>query len=163
MVKFQTNINAFHTLRDPKLHIWTSAFWERVPQSAGRQKTWCQEIMSTEPRHWMVLARRSCTTCMCSAEAWWWQCPSTALHRHDQLAKYHPVPWLRWHNVSWHQVFCYWGPWFLVLGSLLFVANCCYLVLMVCKKGFHKRLPKIGLGSQSSSDILPSAAVETSL
>ena len=33
------------------------------------------------------------------------QCPSTALHRHDQLAKYHPVPWLRWHNVSWHQVF----------------------------------------------------------
>ena len=25
-------------------------------------------------------------------------------HRHDQLAKYHPVPWLRWHNVSWHQV-----------------------------------------------------------
>ena len=32
-------------------------------------------------------------------------CPSTALHRHDQLAKYHPVPWLRWPNVSWHQVF----------------------------------------------------------
>ena len=30
---------------------------------------------------------------------------STALHRHDQLAKYHPVLWLRWHNVSWHQVF----------------------------------------------------------
>ena len=28
-----------------------------------------------------------------------------ALHRHDQLAKYHPVPWLRGHNVSWHQVF----------------------------------------------------------
>ena len=22
-------------------------------------------------------------------------CLSTALHRHDQLAKYHPVPWLR--------------------------------------------------------------------
>ena len=32
-------------------------------------------------------------------------CPSTALHRHDQLAKHHPVPWLRWPNVSWHQVF----------------------------------------------------------
>ena len=32
-------------------------------------------------------------------------CPSTALHRHDQLPKYHPVPWLRWPNVSWHQVF----------------------------------------------------------
>ena len=32
-------------------------------------------------------------------------CPSTALHRHDKLAKYHPVPWLRWPNVSWHQVF----------------------------------------------------------
>ena len=33
-------------------------------------------------------------------------CPSTALYRHDQLAKYHPVPWLRWPNgpnVSWHQ------------------------------------------------------------
>ena len=76
---------------------------------------------------------------------WYWlseapssPCLSTALHRHDQLAKYHPVPWLRWHNVSWHQVFCYWGPWFLVLGSLLFVANCvaiccwlcCYLLLI---------------------------------
>ena len=22
-------------------------------------------------------------------------CPSTALHSHDKLAKYHPVPWLR--------------------------------------------------------------------
>ena len=32
-------------------------------------------------------------------------CLSTALHRHDQLAKYHPVLWLRWPNVSWHQVF----------------------------------------------------------
>ena len=30
---------------------------------------------------------------------------SAALHSHDQLAKYHPVPWPRWHNVSWHQVF----------------------------------------------------------
>ena len=28
-----------------------------------------------------------------------------ALHRHDQVAKYHPVPWLRWPNVSWRQVF----------------------------------------------------------
>ena len=34
---------------------------------------------------------------------------STALHRHDQLAKYHPVPWLRWPNVFWHRVFCCWG------------------------------------------------------
>ena len=32
---------------------------------------------------------------------------STALHRHDQLAKYHPVPWRRWHDVSWHQVFAF--------------------------------------------------------
>ena len=32
-------------------------------------------------------------------------CLSTALYRHDQPAKYHPVPWLRWHNASWHQVF----------------------------------------------------------
>ena len=32
-------------------------------------------------------------------------CPSTALHKHDQLAQYHPVPWLRWPNISWHQVF----------------------------------------------------------
>ena len=31
---------------------------------------------------------------------------------------------------------------YLLLMVLLFVANCCYLVLMVCKKGFHKRLPK---------------------
>ena len=30
-------------------------------------------------------------------------CPSTALHRHDQLAKYHPVPWLRCPNVSWYE------------------------------------------------------------
>ena len=38
------------------------------------------------------------------------------MHRHDQLAKYHPVPWLRWPNVSWHQVFCYWGYSRWVLG-----------------------------------------------
>ena len=37
-----------------------------------------RDIMSSEPRHWMVFS---------------------------QLAKYHPVLWLRWHNVSWHQVF----------------------------------------------------------
>ena len=31
------------------------------------------------------------------------------LHRHDHLAKCHPVPWLRCH-VSWHQVCCYHVP-----------------------------------------------------
>ena len=50
-----------------------------------------RDIMSSEPRHWMVFGQLPCL--------------STALHRHDQLAKYHPVPWLRWYNVSWHQVF----------------------------------------------------------
>ena len=46
-------------------------------------------------------------SCLCSAvlRHGGGGCLSTALHRHDQLAKYHPVPWLRWHNVSWHQVF----------------------------------------------------------
>ena len=42
-------------------------------------------------------------SCLCSAVlGHGGGCPSTALHRNDQLAKYHPVPWLR---VSWHQVF----------------------------------------------------------
>ena len=47
-------------------------------------------------------------SCLCSAvlgHGGSGGCLSTALHRHDQLAKYHLVPWLRWHNVSWHQVF----------------------------------------------------------
>ena len=57
-----------------------------------------RDIMSFEPRHWIVFGQLPMPV-QCCAEA-------PALHRHGQLAKYHPVPWLRWHNVSWHQVFC---------------------------------------------------------
>ena len=53
-------------------------------------------------------------SCLCSAVLRHGGGGASTQHcnRHDQLAKYDPVPWLRWHNVSWHQVFCYWGCWF---------------------------------------------------
>ena len=50
--------------------------------------------MSSEPRHWMVLGQLVMAA-QCCAEAWRRRCLSTALHSHDQLAKYHPSPWLR--------------------------------------------------------------------
>ena len=69
------------------------------PQPSGKRKTWCQE-----------------TLCYLSQGTGWylatWSCLCSAVLRHGgggclstALAKYHPVPWLRWHNVSWHQVF----------------------------------------------------------
>ena len=84
--------------------------WDQIPEKlsvptpSGRQKTWCQE----------TLCRLSQGTgrylaswpCLCSAVLRHPPppCLSTALHRHDQLDKYHPVPRLRWPNVSWHQI-----------------------------------------------------------
>ena len=51
---------------------------------------------------------------------------------------------------------------YLLLMVLLFVANCCYLVLMVCKKGFHKRLPKvIGVDAESGVAAQPVGFEET--
>ena len=72
-----------------------------------------RDIMSSEPRHWMVFVQLVMSV-QCCAEARR-RCLSTALHSHDKIAKYHPVPWLGWHNVSWHQIFCnqpalmFWG------------------------------------------------------
>ena len=79
--------------------------WHLSPQPSGRRKTWCQETLChlRQGTGWYLAS----WSCLCSAVLGHGGggCPSTALHRHDQLAKYHPVPWLRWHNVSWHQVF----------------------------------------------------------
>ena len=58
-----------------------------VPTPSGRQKTWCQATLYH----------------LSQSPGWYL---STALHRHYQLAKYHPVLWLRCHNVSWHEVVC---------------------------------------------------------
>ena len=72
---------------------------------SGRWKTWCQEALChlSQSTGWYLAS----WLCLCSAVLRHPPppCLSTARHRHDQLAKYHPVPWLRWHNVSWHQVF----------------------------------------------------------
>ena len=72
---------------------------------SGRRKTWCQETLGhlSQGTGWYLAS----WSCLCSAVLGHGGggCPSTALHRHDQLAKYHPMPWLRWPNVSWHQVF----------------------------------------------------------
>ena len=53
--------------------------------------------MTSEPRHWMEFGHLVMSV-QCSAEALLPPCLSTALHRThrpDQVAKYHPVPWLR--------------------------------------------------------------------
>ena len=63
-----------------------------------------RDIVSSEPRHWMVFGQLVMPV-QCCARHGGGGCLNTALHRHNQLAKYHLVPWLRWHNVSWHQVF----------------------------------------------------------
>ena len=68
-------------------------------QNDVEEKIWCWEILCHLVFGQLVMLVQCC------AEA-----PplylSIALHRHDQVAKNHPVPWLRWHNASWHQVFC---------------------------------------------------------
>ena len=64
-------------------------------QLSGKQKTRCQETLChLSQGTGLYLASWSC---LCSAVLGHPPppCPSTALHRHDQLAKYHPVPWLR--------------------------------------------------------------------
>ena len=69
------------------------------------QKTWCQETLChlSQGAGW-YLASWSCL-CNVVLRHGGGGCLSTALHRHGQLAEYNPVPWLRWHNVSWHQIF----------------------------------------------------------
>ena len=69
-------------LHDARYILSASLRWNRLCLNAD-----CQNAK----RHFVILAK--------------------ALHRHDQLAKHHPEPWLSWHNVSWHQVFCHWGCW----------------------------------------------------
>ena len=74
-------------------------------QPSGRRKTWCQETLChLSQSTGGYLASWSCR-CSAALRNGGGGCLSTALHRHNQLTKYHPVPWLRWHNVSWHQVF----------------------------------------------------------
>ena len=54
-----------------------------------------RDIMSSEPRDWMVFGQFVMPV-QCCAKA-----PAAAAPlRHDQLAKYHTVPWLSGHNVS---------------------------------------------------------------
>ena len=48
-----------------------------------------RDIVSSEPRHWMVFGQLVMPV-ECCAEAPPPPCLSTALHGHDQLAKYHP-------------------------------------------------------------------------
>ena len=47
-----------------------------------------RDIMSSEPRHWMVFGQLVMAV-QCCAEGRRRRCLSTALHSHEQLAKYH--------------------------------------------------------------------------
>ena len=53
-----------------------------------------RDIMSPEPRHWMVFAQLVRAVQCCAEARPPPPCLSTALHSHDQMAKCHPVPWL---------------------------------------------------------------------
>ena len=81
---FRSNAVIFINLILQKFFIWTSNFQENGSWTVRK----AEDLI---PRDWILNPPPPCL--------------STALHRHDQVAKYHPVPWLRWHNVSWHQVF----------------------------------------------------------
>ena len=73
-------------------------------QPSGKRKIWCQETLChLSQGTGLYLAS---WPCLCSAVLRHPPppCLSTTWHRHDQLAKYHPASWLRWRNVSWHQV-----------------------------------------------------------
>ena len=64
-----------------------------------------RDIMSSEPRQWMVQVYLASWSCLCSPvpRHSGGGCLSTALHRHNQLAKDHPVPWPRRPNLSWYE------------------------------------------------------------
>ena len=55
------------------------------PQPSGKRQKYLmpRDIVSSQPRHWVVFGQLVARRCL-----------STALHRHDQLTKYNPVPWL---------------------------------------------------------------------
>ena len=100
------------------LHIlWVKHIFRNLVLDFGLLD-WCQETLGhlSQGTGWYLAS----WSCLCSAVLGHGGgrggVASTALHKHDQLAKYHPVPWLRWPNVSWHQVFCYWGYLRWVLG-----------------------------------------------
>ena len=57
-------------------------------QPSGRQETWCQETSGhlSQGTGWYLAS---------------WSCPA----QHCTGMTNHPVPWIRWPNVFWHQVF----------------------------------------------------------
>ena len=97
-----------------KLLICTSNFRQMDTQPSGRWKKFLangcstlrkaedfmpRDIMSSEPRHWMVFGQLVMPVQCCAG--------ARRRQRVPQHRKYHPVPWLRCHNVSWHHVFCF--------------------------------------------------------
>ena len=75
-------------------------------------------------------------------------CHSTARQMHEQLAKYHPVPSLRSHNVSWHQVFCL--PEEDPLGIQESIANPEIQLLIIFREKGEARTPPVGQGFRTA-------------
>ena len=61
-------------------------------QPSGRRKIWCQETLGhlSQGTGWYLAS---------------WSCLCSAVLGHGDTIQWYPVPWLRWPNVSWHQVF----------------------------------------------------------
>ena len=73
----------------------------RTKDQHTQQQKWCKETvchLSQGTGYYLASRSLLCNAVLRRGHA--------ALFSHDQLAKYHTVLWLRWHNGSWHQIFC---------------------------------------------------------
>ena len=103
---WQTNIFCFAANMGPMFPRQNVLFsFQNVPFT-NVWENWCstfrkvedlpRDIMSSERRHWMVFGH---------------------------LTKFHLVPCLRWHNVSWHQVFRFPEGWASIFPEIWYVFN----------------------------------------
>ena len=65
--------------------------WMLTPQEGGRLDAKRHYVIQAKAPDGIWLVGHACAVLLRHGGG----CLSTALHRHDQLAKYHPVPWLR--------------------------------------------------------------------
>ena len=71
MDAFQIQFHDFHKLNIQKPHIWTSNFWAPISSTLRKAEDLMpRDIMSSEPRHWMVFGQLAMPV-QCCAEARW--------------------------------------------------------------------------------------------
>ena len=112
MDPFQIKFNNCHQFNSSKtiyMNFEMLAWWMLNPQEGGRLDAERYYVIFAKALDGIFPVGHACAV-LCwgtaaAAQQLHMPCLSTALHMPDQQAKYHPVPWLRWPNVSRHQVF----------------------------------------------------------